>query len=180
MSISSKLAQPLFRLGCMSILVLVILVGFNFGEGVRAKDQQASSLVEVKAAIPKNFPPQYFLDKKGQPQGFAIDVLNQVAEKMGIRVVYQVEDDWNEVLEALRQDRVDLIPNLGVTPVRKADFAFTSTIETFPVSIFVRRSTFRIRQVKDLSGKSVAVVKKNAGVNLLQDKGIELEVVETP
>jgi ABC-type amino acid transport substrate-binding protein len=37
---------------------------------------------EIIAAVPANWPPQYSLDEDGNPTGFAIDVLNHLAEEL--------------------------------------------------------------------------------------------------
>src|SRR5665648_581852 len=45
----------------------------------------------VIAGVPANFPPQYQVDAKtGKPYGFAIDVMDEVARRSGIKVRYVV------------------------------------------------------------------------------------------
>ncbi len=165
----------------IQLLILAVLLALSLLGVAIAQDSFHRKPIQVTAAIPRNFPSQYLLDEKGKPTGFAIDVMEQVAALAGLQVTYQVGATWHDVIEALRQGKVDLIPNLGITPQRQADFAFTTPVETFPVSIFVRQPEQAIQKIEDLPGNRVAVVKQNAAFYLLQDReDIELQVFETP
>jgi ABC-type amino acid transport substrate-binding protein len=124
----------------------------------------------VVAAIPRHFPPQYRLDDQGRPGGFAIEAMEAVARSAGLRVNYRVEPDWPAALAALRENRADLIPNLGITDTRRRDFDFSPPLETFAVAVFVRRGTDDIRSVDDLAGHRVSVVEENVAVELLKDR----------
>ena len=55
---------------------------------------------EVIAGIPRSWPPQYSLDENGNPTGFAIDIMNEIAARAGVSVTYQVMDSFPEVAEA--------------------------------------------------------------------------------
>jgi PAS domain S-box-containing protein len=73
-----------------------------------------------------NWPPQYQLDRHGQPTGFAVDLIEQVAGTAGLRVEYTVMESWGQLFDALRSGKIDLIPNIGTTQERKQWFAFTA------------------------------------------------------
>lgn len=123
----------------------------------------------IKAAVLRHFPPQYSLSTDGQPQGFAIDVLDAVASIANLEVEYVLMESWPEMFEALKTGEVDLIPNQGITERRKQWFAFTDSVETFPVSIFVRPKEKGIKDLASLSEKRVAVVRLNVGETLVKD-----------
>jgi len=127
------------------------------------------NLIEVTAAVPRNFPPHYFLDEKGRPTGFAVEVMEAAARRAGMKVNYLVEENWPGTAEALRSGRADLIPNLGITTERLEDFDFTSPVETFEVVIFVRSTTYDIGGLADLAGRRAGAVEFNVGVDILKD-----------
>ena len=56
----------------------------------------------IKVAVLKNFPPQYSMSASNQPQGFAIDVIEEVAKLGNFRIEYLIKDDWPEAFEALK------------------------------------------------------------------------------
>ena len=89
-------------------------------------------------------------------------------------------DCWGNLFDALRSGEIDLIPNLGITQERKQWFAFTSPVETFPIVIFIRQSTFDIRGSQELAGRVVGTVQYNVGTRLMQQRrDIELKVFQT-
>lgn len=135
---------------------------------VTAQEQNPQTLQRITAAIPRDFPPQSFLNKSGQPVGFAVDVMNAIASRANLQVNYLVESTWMEVQEALRSGRADVIPNLGITDARDEAFDFTASIETFSGVIFTRSSTFDIRGIEDLHAKQVAVVQTNIAAEVLR------------
>jgi len=131
---------------------------------------------EVLAGIPRSWPPQYSLDDNGNPTGFAIDIMEEIAARAGLRVGYRVMDSFAEVSEAMNAGHIDIIPNSGITPDRAAKFAFTAPVETFVVSIFAREGAPKIRGAEDLQGLKVGVVEFNIGQRLMRDRD-DLELV---
>ena len=124
----------------------------------------------VKVAVLKNFPPQYSTSEAGNPQGFAIDIIEEIAKLANLEIKYLVKNNWDEMFDSLRVGQVDLIPNQGITNRRKALFDFTRPVETFPVSIFTREHEKAISTIQSLNGKKVAVVKLNIGEMIIKDK----------
>lgn len=132
-----------------------------------------ASARELVAAVPGHFPPQYVVTADGI-SGFAVEVMDLVASRMGHTVRYVDMGTWEDAQEALRRGEVDLIPNMGVTTRRELFADFSAPVETFPVSIFVRSDYDEINGVEDLSGHKVAVVELNVGYTLVKDMaGVE-------
>lgn len=128
---------------------------------------------EVTAVTLRNWPPHFITDDKtGKPAGFAIDIMNRVAELSDIKVRYVVCDTWPDAFEALRNHRAVLAPNMGITDERLGLYDFTTPYETFRISIFVRNATVGINEISDLDGKKVGVVKQNQGLVLMRERGV--------
>lgn len=121
---------------------------------------------EVVAAVPSSFPPYYQLDSRGQPTGFAIEIMDEIARQAGIRIRYEAKGSWTAVFNAVRSGEVDLIPNVGATKARESFLAFTIPVETFAISIFTRKSTSEIKGGDDLKGRNVGAVKANIGLKI--------------
>ncbi|MCU7906371.1 MAG: transporter substrate-binding domain-containing protein [Candidatus Thiodiazotropha sp. (ex Epidulcina cf. delphinae)] len=131
--------------------------------------QAATEREQLIAAAPANFPPHYLLDSNGRPGGYAIDIMDRLAESAGLQVRYSVVPDWTAAMEVLRRGEVDLIPNLGITSDRSKHFDFTSPLETIALGLFVRAANTDIHSVNDLAGKTVAVVKHNSAVKWIKN-----------
>ncbi|MGP1382174.1 MAG: PAS domain S-box protein [Thainema sp.] len=149
---------------------------------------QAQAPLAVTAVIPANFPPQYAVSDDGVPTGFAIDVMDEIADLASLNVTYQVESNWPTVQAAFLAGEADLIPNFGILAERQAQMAFTSPIETCSVAIAVRRATPNIATLDDLVNHPVAVVQTNVAQSILADYNqahgangrIEMITVDTP
>jgi PAS domain S-box-containing protein len=154
---------------CIAPVFLLIILICLYQMG-RSYAQQAAG--EFLAGVPANFPPHYSIDAQtGKPVGFAIDVMNEVAQRSGIKIRYVVYPTWAKTIEAVEKGEVVLIPNLGIVAERVKSMDFSSPIETFPIVISVREATMDIKGVTDLIGKVVAVVERNSGLYLMKKRG---------
>lgn len=151
------------RPGLRTSFFILLILQVVFSGGAYARE-------EIVAAVPGPFPPQYLVEENSEVSGFAIDVMNEVAALAGVDVRYEVMDSWKQAHDALRDRRVDVIPNMGITRDRKAFADFTAPVETFPISIFVREGTVGIRSIADLVGRKVGVIKINAAYPVLKNR----------
>ncbi len=94
---------------------------------------------KVIAVIPPDSPPTYYRDKQtGKPAGFAVDIMDAVAKRAGLRAEYIFEDGWSDIIEKVNRGEADLIPGMGVSAERRKDLAFSTSIDAFPISFFIR------------------------------------------
>ena len=144
-----------------------------------ADDGPSQAQRKVIVGVPESFPPYYQLDKDGNPFGFAIAVMNEVAKRAGLSVTYRVKKNWGEIFKALRTGDIDIVPNLGITERRKDYVAYTVPLETFHISIFVRDDTDDVKGLGDLVGRPIAVVATNAARRILKSRDdIQLRVFD--
>jgi len=175
---------PVKRFACWPALIFSILAVVLIAAAVSdalAQDKPVRSArpapSRVIAAVPQSWPPQYGVGKDGNPAGFAIDVMNEIAARAGLDITYLVKDSFSEAVGALKNGEADLIPNSGIVPERLKDYAFTSPVETFVVSLFVRDNTQDLQTVADLVGRKLAVVETNISLFMFGNrKDIDVHV----
>jgi len=158
----------LFGSGCLKALYLLTLSLF-LGE-IAVAQYPVEAAEKLIVAIPAKYPP-YFLVNNKQPEGFAIDVFDEIAARSGLNYKYEIKQSWAEVCDALKNGSADIVPVMGITEQRKEFMLFTSAIESFPLSIFVRDSNIDIDSVQDLDGRKVAVVNNECGFNIFRNRG---------
>ncbi len=154
----------------LRIFIALLLIVSFFPFPAAAQGKKMEDRTEVVIAFPKEFPPHCFLDKKGQPTGFAIDAMNQIAGLAGLKVTYKAEQNFASAQESLRDGQADLIPNSGITDERLLEFDFTTPVETFDVVIFIRKTTHDINSFDDLDGRKVAVIITNVGEIMVNER----------
>ncbi|XOB61777.1 diguanylate cyclase [Campylobacterota bacterium DY0563] len=114
-----------------------------------------------KVVIRKDWKPYYFVNKNGNPDGFAIELFEKVAKKAKIKYKYIIIDDLKEIMSLFKDEEVDILPSIGISSNRKDLFLFTQPTDSFLVNIYKNKSSKNISDLKDIKGKSIGLVVDN-------------------
>ncbi len=134
------------------------------------------------AVFPEQFPPVFQVTGNNVPTGFGIEVMEELAARAGLHIVYRPTRTWEAARDALRAGDADLIPNLGVTTARRKDFDFSRPLTRTPVSAYVRADTHDVRNLDDLVARdrTIASTRINVANEVLRDRaGIKLRNFDT-
>ena len=165
---------------CSALLIMLFVVRPVYSvQDAEPVKQDAADLhrepTALVAVVPEDAPPAYFRDRKtGNASGFAIDAMNGVAERAGMRVTYIFGRSWTEIIKKVESGEADVAPCMGITGEREKKLAFTRPLDTFPISLFVRSSYKTIAGPK--SGMKVGVLVGSTAHEYLKNyPGIVLE-----
>ena len=150
-------------------LVLAAIVFLAAPTHAIAPNKTQNAKREIVAAFVRNWPPQYKLNEKGKPVGFARDILVDIAALAGVRVRFRIVDTFPQALRELKQGNVDLIPNLDISVAHASVGRFTAPVETSAVSVFVRQDAAHIESFDDLRGQRVGFVRSSAGIDMISN-----------
>lgn len=132
-----------------------------------------SRLSRAVAVIPRNVPPTAYYDEKtGAPAGFAVEVMNRIAENAGLRLTYVYAGSWEELERKVLDGEADIIPSLGITDERKRLFGFTLPIETVSMAVFVRDRDDRV--IALTSSMTVGVIKGSLAADAVKKTGARI------
>ena len=123
----------------------------------------AASLDEIKAkgklvvAIDPTFPPFEFTDQTGKIVGYEAELIEAVAQDMGVGVDYQVMA-FSGIIPGLIAGAFDMTPTLNVTAERaqKIDYAIP-TASSVNAVLALEGSAVKSSAIDDLSGLTCAV-----------------------
>ncbi len=101
--------------------------------------------------------PPFNFNRDGGPQGYSVDFMNLVAERAGLQLKYISGPSWNEFVEMIRSEELDVIINMTPTPDRQSFIQFTSTYVEAPAVVMTAITAPPIQSMADLRGKKVAV-----------------------
>lgn len=112
---------------------------------------------ELRVAVDPAFAPFAYEENSGRMAGFDIELMNKLADKVGVKVTYQVTP-FNNIFNTMRNGYADLaISSLTITPERKEDVIFTNPyIEKSGFGLLVKRES-NLHNIQDLKGKTVGV-----------------------
>lgn len=127
---------------------------------------------KITAVIPYDLPPTYFLDKKtNAPAGFAVDIMNAIAERSGLGVNYIFGETWTDILGKILNGNADVIPDLGINEERSKYFLFTSPIEVYNVCFFVRSKSPITTEPTETD--TIGVIQESVAHDLLKKRSIK-------
>lgn len=126
----------------------------------------------IIVGVLENWPPQYMTDQETKkPTGFAVDTIREVARLSGLDIKYVVFKEWPVLNQALREKKIDVIPNMGIIEEREKLFDYTMPVETTKIMFFVRETSNDINSEKDLGGRAISVVLTNKGHFIMEQRG---------
>lgn len=118
-----------------AVLAVVAMLGLVLGLQATAMAQTAAPELRVATRV---LPP-LVVDQGGTLSGFSIDLWTKIAERMQLKMKYQIAPDVRALLEEVRAGRVDLgVAAISITAVREAEFDFSHPILNAGLQIMVR------------------------------------------
>lgn len=132
---------------------------------------------ELRVAVDPTFAPFAYEEKGGRMTGFDIELMNALAEKVGVKVTYRATS-FDHIFNALRNGYADLaISSITITTEREKDVTFTNPyIEKTGFSLLVKNGS-SIHNIKDLQGKTVGVPRGSTSELFAQEyKNIKVQL----
>ncbi len=117
--------------------------------------------------------PKVFVDEKGRPQGFFIDLLEAVAQREGWSLGYR-RCKWQRCLELLEQGDIQLMPDVAYSAERTRHFVFGEEVALSSWSAFYTLPDQPLYSLKELDGETVAVVRASIQFRALREQVAEL------
>ncbi|AGK60801.1 amino acid ABC transporter substrate-binding protein, PAAT family [Archaeoglobus sulfaticallidus PM70-1] len=179
------------------VVVLLIAIGFaGCTQSETPKQTPAPTQTPAENEIPKYYlvtegmltvgsdiayPPFEFTDEKtGKYAGFDIDLMTEIAKRLGLEVKF-VNTAWDGIIPGLLSKKYDVICSaMTITEERAKQVDFSEPYFEAKQVIITRADDTSIQSVKDLDGKKVAVQQGTTGdfaAERLKEKGINLEII---
>jgi len=159
--------------GCL-IVLLLLLGGLLFAGG---KKEVAGDFPDhpadkpMKAAVDMGFVPFAYLTDRGEPEGFAVDLANALADQLGRPGAEIVDVEWSGIFAALFAKKVEYVvapTNIRKERAEQMDFTepYMDTAELIAVNV---KDKNNIKALEDLKGKTIGVNTGSSGHAWLQD-----------
>jgi PAS domain S-box-containing protein len=121
----------------------------------------------IKAVVLRDGYPTQFCDKKtNKASGFAVDVMDAVAQRAGLSVTYVCEENITALLDRLLRNEADVIPSTAVISERGRQVAYTRALDDIPLYLFARADNIAISGLG--GGITVGVRQGGASETVLQ------------
>ena len=129
----------------------------------------------------RDYPPYEFLDKKGQPAGYNVDLTRAIADVMGIKVEFRF-GGWSEMRNALLEGSVGVLEGISYSEERTRTLSFSPPHTIINHAIFARKETPPVSSIEELRGKEIVVFRDGIMHDYLKSLGFasNLVMTETP
>lgn len=162
------MSNLLFRLAGHALTsVIVILVTFR--PGLASADPQTpieftpeektyiTQAGAIRMCVDPDWAPFERINPQGQHEGIAADLVQIVAQRVGLKLELLAVKDWEESLAASKGKRCQIMSFLNQTPARDTWLIFTDPIFYDPNVIITREEHGFIADLKGLQNESVAL-----------------------
>lgn len=135
----------------------------------------------IKVGIDRNFAPiESKAKEKGEFNGLAIDYLNLAARKLGIRFEFHSHAQWEDTIEAIKDEQLDMLGAVYETPKRQLFMDFSHPYLHLKTGIITSTHNTQNITLDDLSGQRVAVVKGYFWEEIISNDHPSIELISVP
>ena len=122
------------------------------------------------------YAPYEYLNDKGEPQGFNIEILKAIIEYMNIP--YKIElKEWSDVLKDISEGKADLACAMKTQDQQKRYYFSKSSFTDCELGLVFRKGTEPIHCLKELKGKKIIIKKQDVAYYILVDSGYAKNMV---
>ena len=108
--------------------------------------------------ITKNNAHCYYL-YRDEPMGFEYELAKEYADYLGVNLNVEVVDNWQTMVRGINQGTGAVIAaGISITPERKEEVSFSDGYMAIQTHIITHRNNRRIRNLKDLTNKTIDIV----------------------
>jgi ABC-type amino acid transport substrate-binding protein len=133
----------------------------------------------ITVGIDNNYAPFEFVDKNGEFKGIAIDYLKEIEKILDIKINIVTANTWDAVTNLAKHKSIDVLSCLVETHERAKYLKFTKPYLSFPMAIVTNKTIGYVNGLKELNGKTVAVVDEYMSNQLLEEYYKNIFLVKT-
>ncbi|MDO5571876.1 MAG: transporter substrate-binding domain-containing protein [Bacteroidales bacterium] len=156
----------------ISILFIVFLSTFI------SKGNSISVEAPLIIKADKAFPPYEYLNEKNEPEGFNIDLINNVM--MRINRPYIIEsDDWGKVLDSFYKRDANILSGLIYSNERSENILFSNTHSVLCYQVICRNEdAFKYNILEDLNNKKIFISDGEIISEILKELSCDKNVIK--
>jgi PAS domain S-box-containing protein len=122
-----------------------------------------------------SYPPYEFINEKGEPDGFNVELFREIAKELGITYTLEL-GPWSQVREELENGEIDVLLGLMVSPERakKMMFGIPHSIMTHGIFTHVDK---KFKTLEELRNKAIIVQLKDRMHDYLLETGLTDKII---
>jgi ABC-type amino acid transport substrate-binding protein/nitrogen-specific signal transduction histidine kinase len=130
---------------------------------------------EITIGVNQAWPPMDYVDTEGEPQGIGVGFIKALNARLNGRLKI-VPLPWTEMVEGVKEKRIDALMDITPRPDRAPFFHFTNPYLIIPHSIIARKDAPYYEDLSRLAGKTVGVERRFFIERVLREKYPDIQV----
>lgn len=158
-------------LGLTLLLVAGVLIFLSGQKAEAAEYPDHPADMPMKAAVDMGFVPFAYLDQAGKSEGFAVDLAEALAKKLGRPGVKIIDVEWSGIFAALFSKKVDyIVAPTNITEKRAQEMDFTEPyMDTAELIVVNAKNKDKIKTLEDTKGRTIGVNTGSSGHTWLKE-----------
>lgn len=142
-----------------------------------AEKQWLSQHPQIKVGVLSDWAPMEFIDENGQFSGVTQDILHKLNQRLGTNFLPVPFQRWDELEQAFREGKIDVVANMSDLPERRQYAAFSFNFWPLQWTLISHNSTSEVNQLQQLAGKKVVVLKEYQIVKYFEANFPQIQLV---
>lgn len=174
--------KPAFRTGLCALLLVLAPAAAAATAPITFSAQEKAYIDRagvVKMCVDPDWVPFERIDEQGKHEGIAADLVQLVAQRVGLRIELLPVKTWDESLIASKSGRCQIMSFLNQTPAREQWLIFTQPIFFDPNIIITREEHPFVADPRGLQNESIALPRGTMVEERLRQDYPNLKVILT-
>ncbi|MGJ8694401.1 MAG: diguanylate cyclase domain-containing protein [Thalassotalea sp.] len=133
---------------------------------------------EIRVGMVSNWSPMETVDQFGNFNGINPDFFKLVEQRIGIKFKYIAFNDWKALLQAAKDNQVDVITSTADTPERRRFLNFSDSYWNMPWGLLHPVTGGKKAVLKDFYNKKVAMLSGLHLVQIIKESHPKIEIIE--
>ncbi|MCK9261377.1 MAG: EAL domain-containing protein [Azoarcus sp.] len=134
----------------------------------------------IRIGIDPNYAPYSFLGESGRVQGVVAEYLAHIENTLGIRFEIRADLDWPQLMEAVRDHRLDAVATVVRLPERESFMTFSRIFLNTPLVIMTRTDWPQLSSLDELATMRLALVSGYSGSSQANEEIPDLRPIYVP
>lgn len=133
----------------------------------------------LTVGIDRNFEPIEFIDENGEFKEVSADYLKELEKILNLKFNLVKTKNWQEIITMTKNNKIDMLSCIVYTKQRGEYLNFTKPYLSFPMVIVTNKATGFINGLRDLNGKTVAVIEGYTPQDIIEENYKNIHLVKT-
>jgi PAS domain S-box-containing protein len=114
----------------------------------------------------------------GKAEGYSVDILKNLAKKIGIELEFVHGKTWSELLKLFDSGKIDLMHTVSKTDERVKKWNYSKPYIKQTLSYFIRKDETDINSPQDFAGKTIAAGRGRVSTEIIKKRFPKATIVE--